>query len=578
MKLNRKLKMCVVGVILACSGSLSAQQLKLGVAPTVINPAALLELNSDQHGLLLNRVPLSALSGSGKLANAPDGMIVYVTDAAERSLYIKKNNSWQKVIDLANLPATSFKGRTGNIQPQAGDYDGMYVPNARSLTFNTLANGVLTISAPFTQDLSADRTWSINANNTSPLWNANSLNSISIDNTTPANGDVLTMVAGKWKAAAPAAGSFIIANPATPQTASFNITGNGRIGGSAVINGAAQVDGALAANSVNATNNIVAGTKINTPRLGVGIATTDPNNVVEISTGAAIVNGVSGLRLTGLGTAATTASNGKLLSVNAAGDVILTNNPNNTGWNMTGNSDATSQNFLGTVNDTPMIVKAANKELFRGQKGISGYANYISTLFNGAKAYNGHPFIIRANGNDVMAFQDSTGAMKFHWNLLGGGLNFVESNVSDYRIMIKSGGGIGIDTAAPNSSLHVNGSFATKIRVATGAANANVTVLETDHTILLNLTTPVVVLPDAAADNAGREYRIKVVQAANGNGTTTGSFTIRTTGNQALDVGIATTYVVNNGLTTGTGNATRRTLGARCTVVSDGNRWYIVDL
>ncbi|SHK82209.1 hypothetical protein SAMN05444266_101257 [Chitinophaga jiangningensis] len=571
MKLNRMLKMCVVGVILACSGSLSAQQLKLGVAPTVINPAALLELNSDQHGLLLNRVPLSALSGSGKLANAPDGMIVYVTDAAERSLYVKKNNSWQKVIDLANLPATSFKGRTGNIVPQAGDYDGFYVPNARNLTFNTLANGVLTISAPFTQDLSADRTWSINANNTSPLWNANSLNSIAIDNTTPANGDVLTMVAGKWKATPPASGSFIIANPATPQTASFNITGSGIIAGSASIGGAASVGGAISANSVTTTANIIAGTKINTPRLGVGIATTDPNNVVEISTGGAIVNGVSGLRLTGLGTAATTASNGKLLSVNSNGDVIVTNNPNTTGWNMTGNSDATATSFLGTTTDIPMVVKYNGKELFRGTKGVgAAYENSVITLFNGATPYNAHPFIIRANGNDVMAFQDAGGNMKFHWNLLGNGLNFVESGEKDYRIMIKSGGfGVGIDTSGPNSTFHVNGSFSTRIRNFTNAGT--IAVNDTMHTIFVRTTGVIVNLPDAVASNAGREYRIKM--------TVTGTFQIRTVSGQRFDASPTngqTIITIQNGNSNGNGGSTR-TVGAFCTVVSDGTRWYFMN-
>ncbi|WP_291913532.1 hypothetical protein [Chitinophaga sp. CB10] len=564
MKLNRMLKMCVVGVILACSSSLSAQQLKLGVAPTIINPTALLELNSDQHGLLLNRVPLSALSGSGKLANAPEGMIVFVTDPTERSLYVKKSNSWLKVVDLSNVPATTFKGRAGNINPEPGDYDAFYVPKERSFTFNS-GNPALTISNPGAQDLSDNRTWSLTVNNSNPLWNANSLYGISIDNTNvPQNGQVLTMVAGKWTPQTPAAGSFILANPTTAQNAFFNITGDGSIGGNTTIGA-----GITAGSTIKTATDIIAGTKLNTPKLGVGIGANVPGNVVEIS--APVTNGVSGLRLTGLGTAATATSNGKLLSVNAAGDVIVTDNPNVTNWNMNGNSNTTSQNFLGTVNDTPMIVKAANKELFRGQKGTNGYDRFISTLFNGAKPYNGHPFIIRANGNDVMAFQDSLGNMKFHWNLLGGGLNFVESNVSDYRIMIKSGGGVGIDTSDPNSSLHVNGSFATKINIATTAngGSATVNVGDNDHTIFLRNTGMTVVLPNAAPTNAGREYRIKMTVA--------GTFQLRTVGNQRFDVITPTTVTIQNGDTNGTGGNTR-TVGAYCTVVSDGTRWYFMNV
>lgn len=128
-----------------------------------------------------------------------------------------------------------------------------------------------------------------------------------------------------------------------------------------------------------------------------------------------------------------------------------------TNWLYTGNSNTDANSFLGTTIDQPMVLKYNNKELFRGTKGVGLYAGKVVTLFNGATPYNAHPVIIRANGPDVLAFQDSTGVIRWHWNMLSTGLNFVESNVKDYRLFLQNGGNVGIDTETPDAKLDVHG-------------------------------------------------------------------------------------------------------------------------
>jgi hypothetical protein len=68
---------------------------------------------------------------------------------------------------------------------------------------------------------------------------------------------------------------------------------------------------------------------------GIGQAT--PGNMLEVA-GTNTTTGVSGLRLTNLGTSTVGTVNSKLLSVNSNGDVIVTNNPATTVWNYTGNA------------------------------------------------------------------------------------------------------------------------------------------------------------------------------------------------------------------------------------------------
>jgi hypothetical protein len=124
----------------------------------------------------------------------------------------------------------------------------------------------------------------------------------------------------------------------------------------------------------------------------------------------------------------------------------------NPSWELTGNSGTNpSTNFIGTTNAMDVVLKANNTEKLRLVQDRG------QVLVNRATVFNSHPLVVRANGVDVLAFENSSGTPKWHWNLLANGLNFVESNVADYRLFLEDGGDVGINTSDPTEVLDVNG-------------------------------------------------------------------------------------------------------------------------
>ena len=126
---------------------------------------------------------------------------------------------------------------------------------------------------------------------------------------------------------------------------------------------------------------------------------------------------------------------------------------NASGWGLQGNSGTSAaSDFIGTSDTQDFVLKANGTEKIR----LVQDRNQV--LVNQAAVFNSHPLVIKANGVDVLAFEDSSGTPKWHWNLLSNGLNFVESNVADYRLFLEAGGDVGINTNAPTERLDVNGS------------------------------------------------------------------------------------------------------------------------
>ena len=121
-------------------------------------------------------------------------------------------------------------------------------------------------------------------------------------------------------------------------------------------------------------------------------------------------------------------------------------------WGTTGNAGtSTTTNFIGTSDARDLVLKAKGTEKLRLVQ------NKGQVLVNRATSFKDHPLVLRANGNDILAFEDSAGVPKWHWNILGGGLNFVESNVADYRLFLKNGGNVGFDTSNPAYTADING-------------------------------------------------------------------------------------------------------------------------
>ncbi len=123
-----------------------------------------------------------------------------------------------------------------------------------------------------------------------------------------------------------------------------------------------------------------------------------------------------------------------------------------TTWGISGNTGTSATtDYIGTADSQDFVLKSNNSERIR----LVEDRNQV--LINQAAVFNTHPLVIRANGSDVIAFQDNAGNPDWHFNLLAGGLNFVESGVADYRLFLQNGGNVGINTNSPGESLDVNG-------------------------------------------------------------------------------------------------------------------------
>ena len=169
-------------------------------------------------------------------------------------------------------------------------------------------------------------------------------------------------------------------------------------------------------------------------------------------------------------------TSGQILSSTGTG-IDWIDSPSLNSWLITGNTGTNSStNFLGTIDAQDLVLRAGNIEKLRLNNNVG------QVLVNQASVFNTHPLVIRANGIDVLAFEDNTGTPRWHWNLLADGLNFVESNVEDYRLFLENGGEVGINTSDPTERLDVNGKL--RVRTLDDATNLDVILTTTPSGVL----------------------------------------------------------------------------------------------
>lgn len=148
----------------------------------------------------------------------------------------------------------------------------------------------------------------------------------------------------------------------------------------------------------------------------VGIGNVSPNSRVEIT--AATANS-SGLRFTNLTAASpTVASNGKALSVNATGDVILVPASGGNAWDLLGNAGTTAgTNFLGTTDAQDMVFKTNNTEKVRittsGQVGIGTAAPNSSAILQIVSTTQGVMFPTMTTAQRQAIATPATGLMVY---------------------------------------------------------------------------------------------------------------------------------------------------------------------
>jgi hypothetical protein len=148
----------------------------------------------------------------------------------------------------------------------------------------------------------------------------------------------------------------------------------------------------------------------------VGIGNTSPNARLELT--APTVN-ASGLRFTNLtAVSPTVASNGKALSVNATGDVILVPASGGNAWDLLGNAGTTAgTNFLGTTDAQDMVFKTNNTEKMRitttGQVGIGTAAPNASAVMQIVSTTQGVMFPTMTTAQRQAIAAPATGLMVY---------------------------------------------------------------------------------------------------------------------------------------------------------------------
>lgn len=148
----------------------------------------------------------------------------------------------------------------------------------------------------------------------------------------------------------------------------------------------------------------------------VGIGNTSPNSRVEIT--AATANS-SGLRFTNLTAGSpTVTSNGKALSVNATGDVVLVPASGGNAWELLGNTGTTAgTNFLGTTDAQDLVIKTNNTEKMRvtsgGQVGIGTAAPNSSAILQIVSATQGVMFPTMTSAQRQAIAAPATGLMVY---------------------------------------------------------------------------------------------------------------------------------------------------------------------
>jgi hypothetical protein len=123
----RSTKQIGIGVVCALISKFGfTQQLRLGKNPYTVEKSAVLELVSDNQGLLLPRI---ADTTSINTMSPPDGMIIYYSPS--KRLLIRSNGYWKVVAETGSV-VTSLNGNTGALTMDTG-YISSFYSKVRSL-------------------------------------------------------------------------------------------------------------------------------------------------------------------------------------------------------------------------------------------------------------------------------------------------------------------------------------------------------------------------------------------------------------------------------------------------------------
>lgn len=240
----------------------------------------------------------------------------------------------------------------------------------------------------------------------------------------------------------------------------------------------------------------------------VGVGTTTPGNRLEITSATA---NASGLRFTNLTSASpTVAANGKALSVDANGDVVLMPSASDA-WKLLGNAGTTAgTNFLGTTDAQDLVFKTNNLERgrFLGANGFLGLGTTTPGSRLEVSAIGGDGITIKAttgiDAGDLMFF-DAAGVEKgrvYTNPLAASGLILSGGTIPAAHVFINNLGNVGIGNSAPNNRVEITSATANTSGLRfSNLTSASPTVASTGKALSVNATGDVILVP-ASGGNA----------------------------------------------------------------------------
>jgi hypothetical protein len=474
------------------SFNVQAQQLKLGNNPTFINPAAVLQLDSRNQGLLLTRVEDTAAINS---FTPPDGMIIYFTDSSatgvygpNAGVYQRKNGTWIPLWGVGY-------GNDGQVLRARGTN---IFPVWENLLLDSLYN--VQISSPDTGQIlqyngskwinwtptytSLNGTGYVKMNGTTPTYITAIPNSDLANSTISGvalGGTLFSLSPGYGLVGSAYNGTvnqqFNVDTSSGKLATQYYVNTQGFLKGNQAITLSGDVTGS-GTTSIPVTLNTVnsnIGTFGNATNVGTftvnakGLITAASNT--PISFPVTSVNGFTGAVSLGLnnlsGVSISLPNSGQVLTYNGSNWV----NSSTLGsyWSLTGNAGTTpATNFLGTTDAQPLYIKIYNT--------ISGYIGTSSTsatyfgfgssanptnstaIGSGASAGGQYAMAIgsgaSASAKNAIAIGQGANALNQNSIVIGNGISSAYQNTI---ILGGSGMNVGIGTTNPTTPLYVNG-------------------------------------------------------------------------------------------------------------------------
>lgn len=528
------------------TGIAAHAQLKIGDNPTSIQKSSILELESSRQGLLLPRLADTAAINA---LTPPDGMIIYLN--SDKSLRLRSNGSWKKIADLSEASSNwSLTGNSGT-NPATnfiGTIDGqplvVRTNNAERLRVDAAGNVGIGTNNP-TAKLNVDGTVKLENLATSTTETdvlviaadgsvtKRSISSAAFQNAIRAINGIQRQTLSVTAAASDTSNNVLIQNRDADSTiALFLPVQNGSAGASKPYGFLTYVDWQKIQSGIQT--------------LAVGAVATASNingaSIVVDSTSRTLILHPADATNPGIVTAG---------AQTFGGDKTFNNNATING-NLQLNSVANN-----TTADSVLVIN--NGLVQKRQVSASAFGNAIRSI-NGnrdsaqffAFTNTGTDLTVSTNGTDSVylnvpnAGTASRGVVTTTAQTFAGTKTFQDSVTATKAVLVGT-------TGAANSTMQVEGSFATAITTTASNYSASAT----DNTILANTTTSAitVTLPSPAAIK-GRIYTIKKI----GTGGIDNQLTINPSGG-TIDGGAS--YIIYNDWT-------------YVTLQTDGSNWYVI--